>query len=596
MRDILRSTRRLLSGLKPVKVPDAPARAFRDLWPGDVTRGMRILSGEFEVAGTARRLDPGFEGGGAPARRAWDAAAGPVVWRAAAHGFAWLRDLRALGTDPARLRARDLTEDWLAHGAAEELAQAPEVAAARVSAWLGHWDFLAATAEDGFRKRLLVRLAQDARGVVASLPAEALHRGALVTIKGAIAAAVALEEEPWLTRALRFLPGEIERQFHPDGGHVERSPAQLLYALQDLIEIRNLLHGAGVNAPPQLGTALERAGQALRLFRHGDGGLALFNGSREEGTALVDLVLTQGQARGRAPMLLEDTGFHRMLAGRTLVIADAGAPAPGRARDLASGLPRGADRFAHAGTLSFEMSVGRDRLIVNCGAAPAGETEWRDALRATAAHSTLVIADTNSAELKEGGLGRRPERVEAERHEAGGAQWLEASHDGWRKPFGAVHRRRLYLAETGDDLRGEDHLELAEQGGARPPAFVLRFHLHPNVTANPLQEGDGVLLRLPSGHGWRLRAKGARVSVEESVYLGAEPPRRSNQIVLHAEEGTEPVQWAITRVHATPPAPPGPAVAAAPAPDAPVEAAAPAAPPPPPEPPAAAPEEPPKPA
>src|SRR5919199_2653640 len=91
---------------------------------------------------------------------------------AAVHGFAWLRDLRALGTDTARLRARDLAEDWLVRGATESLAQAPEVAAARVSAWLGHWDFLAATAEDGFRKKLLVRLAQDARGVVAGLPAE----------------------------------------------------------------------------------------------------------------------------------------------------------------------------------------------------------------------------------------------------------------------------------------------------------------------------------------------------------------------------------------------------------------------------------------
>ncbi len=550
MRELFRSTRRLFSGLKPVKVPDAPARAFRDLWPGDVTRGMRVLGGEFEVAGTVRRLDPGSEGGRG---HGWEPGAGPVVWRAAAHGFAWLRDLRALGTDPARLRARDLAEDWLTHGSAEELAQAPEIAAARVSAWLGHWDFLAATAEDAFRKRLLVRLAQDARAVVASLPAEALHRGALVTIKGAIAAAVALEEEPWLTRALRFLPGEIERQFHPDGGHVERSPAQHLHALQDLIEIRNLLHGAGVNAPPQLATALERAGPALRLFRHGDNGLALFNGAREEGNALVELVLTQGQARGRAPMMLEDTGFHRMLAGRTLVIVDAGAPPPGRARDAGSGLPRGADRFAHAGTLSFEMSVGRDRLIVNCGAAPAAEPEWRDALRATAAHSTLVLSDTNSAELKEGGLGRRPERVEAERHEAGGAQWLEASHDGWRKGFGAIHKRRLYLAESGDDLRGEDHVELIDQEGARAPGFALRFHLHPNVTANPLQEGDGVLLRLGSGQGWRLRAKGARVSVEESVYLGAEPPRRTSQIVLAAEAGDEPVQWAITRVQAPPP-------------------------------------------
>ena len=135
---------------------------------------------------------------------------------------------------------------------------------------------------------------------------------------------------------------------------------------------------------------------------------------------LVDLVLTQGQARGRAPLLLEESGFHRLQAGRTLVIADAGAPPPLRAQDSASGLPRGADRFAHAGTLSFEMSVGRDRLIVNCGAAPAAEADWRDALRATAAHSTLVLADTNSARAE--GRGPRPP-ARAGRGRPAGGRW-----------------------------------------------------------------------------------------------------------------------------------------------------------------------------
>jgi len=544
MADLLRGARRFLTGLRPVKVPDAPARSFRDLWPGDATRGARLLRGEFESQGTTRKLDPHGAG--------WEPTAGPITWRAAAHAFAWLRDLRALGTDPARMRARDLAEDWLARGAGQELAQAPEVAAARVSAWLGHWDFLAATAEDGFRKRLLIRLAQDARGVVSSLPAEAMHRGALVTLKGAIAASVALDEDAWMTRALRFLPGELERQFHPDGGHVERSPMQLLLALQDLIEIRNLLHGAGIAPPPLLATMLERAGQALRLFRHGDGGLAQFNGTREDGAALVDLVLTQGQARGRAPMLLEESGFHRLQASRTVVIADAGAAPPQRARDLASGLPRGADRCAHAGTLSFEMSIGRDRLIVNCGAAPAAEADWRDALRATAAHSTVVLGDTNSAELRDEGLGRRPERVEADRHESNGAQWLESSHDGWRKPFGAIHRRRLYLSETGDDLRGEDLIELAE-GGGKPPGFLVRFHLHPGVVATVQIDEQAVLLRLPSNNFWRLRAKGATVALEESVYLGGEA-RRTQQIVLRAEAGGDTVQWAISRVVAAAPA------------------------------------------
>ena len=251
---------------------------------------------------------------------------------------AWLR----LAARPPRARHRHrpacAPATWPRTGwpaaPTETLAQAPEVAAARVSAWLGHWDFLAATAEDGFRKKLLVRLAQDARGVVGSLPAEAMHRGALVTLKGAIAAAVALEEEAWMTRALRFLPGELERQFHPDGGHVERSPgSSCLLALQDLIEIRNLLHGAGLNPPPLLATrhGTRRPGAAAvpprrwrprPVQRHAGGG-----------PGLVDLVLTQGQARGRAPLLLEESGFHRLQAGRTLIIADAGAPPPQRARD-----------------------------------------------------------------------------------------------------------------------------------------------------------------------------------------------------------------------------------------------------------------------
>jgi uncharacterized heparinase superfamily protein len=154
-----------------------------------------------------------------------------------------------------------------------------------------------------------------------------------------------------------------------------------------------------------------------------------------------------------------------------------------------------------------------------------------------------VIADTSSSELKPHGLGRRPAHVTAERQEANGAHWLEASHDGWKKGFGAIHHRRLYLSETGEDIRGEDFIDAA-QG----QAFAIRFHLHPSVTANIQQDGEGVLLRLASG-GWRLRAEGAVLSLEESVYLGGPEPRRSEQVVLtgHAD-GPQHVKWAITRL------------------------------------------------
>ena len=77
----------------------------------------------------------------------------------------------------------------------------------------------------------------------------------------------------------------------------------------------------------------------------------------------------------------------------------------------------------------------------------------------------------------------------------------------------------------------------------------LRFHLHPDVKASLQQDGEAVLLRLRSGGGWRLRADGARLSLEESIYLGGHQPRRSEQVVLTGyADGPQQVKWAISKV------------------------------------------------
>lgn len=527
MNPFLRGARRALAqlgALKPARVPEAPTRPVRDLWPGEAARGARLLKGELEIGTAWRPLPPG----------GWNDLGGPDAFRAAAHGFTWLRDLRALGTDAARLRARQLISDWIDAGQRDRISSRPDVAGARLTSWLGQYDFFAATADDVFRSRMMAQIMADTRSLSAALPAETLDGRGLTALKGLFAAAVALpDHDALLSRSLRFLPQEIARQVTHDGLQAERSPVAHAAALADLVEIRSLLQTADIEAPAALPDAIERMGPTLRALRHADGGLALFNGASEEQPALIDLILTRAGTRARLPTGRPVGGFHRLQAGRTLLIADGSAP-PGP----------GLDRLAHAGTLSFEMSVGRDRLIVNCGAAPTAAAEWRDALRATAAHSTLVIADVNSAELREEGLGRRPEHVDAERQEANGAHWLELSHDGWRRLFGAVHRRRLYLAESGEDVRGEDLIE-----AATPQPFTLRFHLHPAVKASLSHDGDAVLLRLSSGGGWRLRADGAALTLEESVYVGGGEARRTEQVVLNGfADGPQIVKWAITKV------------------------------------------------
>ena len=91
------------------------------------------------------------------------------------------------------------------------------------------------------------------------------------------------------------------------------------------------------------------------------------------------------------------------------------------------------------------------------------------------------------------------------------------------------------------------------EAGAPVPGFLLRFHLHPAVIATPQIDEQAVLLKLPSNQFWRLRAKGAKVVVEESLYLGSGEPRRTSQIVLTADPGADIVQWALERLAASGP-------------------------------------------
>ena len=513
-----------LQNIRPIGRPDAPALPLRDPWPGDPARGARLVRAELEFGGAVLPIDHYIFSNTPGCSR---------ILKAHLHGFTWLRDLRALGTDAARSRARAMVLDFMDTPKPEAISHAPDVIGARLASWLGHYDFFAASADDDFRQALMTRLMQDARTLTATLPSEFQDQRALTALKGLAAASIAMPEHvQYLPRTLKFLVPELARQFYPDGCHIERSPYAHLLALQDLTEIRALIQASGRVPPTELVTTIEHAASALRALRHSDGGLALFNGSKEELSTLIDLVLAQaGRARGTLAHL-KSCGLFRIVAAKSLLLMDAGAP-------TAAGL----DRFAHAGTLGFEFSYGKERLIVNCGAAPSLVGDWASALRGTAAHSTLIISDTSSAEIKSSGLGRRPMSVNAHRQDAGGIAWIEANHDGWGQLFGAIHHRRLGLSENGEELQGEDAIE-----AGTPQPFNIRFHLHPNVTASLVYDDETVLLRTSSGLGFRLKAEGATPRIEDSVYFGQSEPRRSEQIVLPGhQDGPQHVKWTLTK-------------------------------------------------
>ena len=494
-------------------------------WPGDAKRGAAIAGGEIELGGELIRN---------PTPR-WLPPSAGSEWIAAWHGFGWIADLATTG-GPTRDAAGDLVQSWLRENTAwHGIVWRSDVLATRVFAWVAHFDEIVRRDQDHtLRRAMLTSIAAQLRHLARTANWEVAGAARLRALKGLIAGRAALGDSATrLAKVLKALERELQVQILSDGGHLSRNPSLQLQVLQDLIDTRAVLRAAQIETPGGLQHVIERMAPMLRFFRHGDRRLALFNDSLEDDGVLIDLVLTRSETKGGAPTQAPQTGFDRLQAGRSLAIMDTGRPPP-----------RGFDEVAHAGMLSFEMSHERERIIVNCGAYRGPKSSWSRVARASAAHSVLVVADTNSVEIREDGtLGRGPPSIARERAEHEGQQWISATHDGYRERFGLTYARQLFLAADGEDLRGEERLT-----GRPGAAFAVRFHLHPSVQASLAQDG-AVLFRLPSGMCWRLRAAGGEMSLGESVYLGSGEARKTQQVVLSGTVGAEgaAVRWALRR-------------------------------------------------
>src|SRR5579875_683255 len=425
-----------------------------DPWPGDPVRGEALLAGEFRFESEAVRAP-------SPPWRAGTS----EEWAADLHRFHWLADLAALGSDAAWDAARLWTRDWIEHfDVYDRIAWRADVMGDRLFAWLEYFDRLAS--DGALRAAMLRSLARQSRHLARVAHREAPGLPRLAALRGLVAALAAQVLDRALGRALQHFAREIELQILADGGHITRNPEAQLAALRYLVDARASLAASHNEIHGAVQQAIDRAAPMLRFFRHGDGKFALFNGANEGDGTTIDRVLNRADAKGRAPTTAPHCGYERLRAGHSLVLFDCGKPPPA-----------GLDQDYHAGALAFEMSYGRERLITNCGAYRGPSAEWRGALRATAAHSTLIAADTSSAEFRpDGSVAAGPTEVTAMRAEDAGAQWVAASHDGFKKTLGLTHARQLFLAADGEDLRGEDRLT-----GRAGQGFAIRFHLHPSV-------------------------------------------------------------------------------------------------------------------
>jgi uncharacterized heparinase superfamily protein len=326
------------------------------------------------------------------------------------------------------------------------------------------------------------------------------------------------EANEWFTEGARLFDEQIKEQILPDGGHFERSPMYHSLVLEDLLDVINVArvlpdlndrHWQGSQG--MIRQTANRMRDWLLAMCHPDRGISFFNdaaiGIAPCPTELEAYASRLGLPAVKSPQHgvthLQDSGYVRLQSATAVILMDVA--------------PVGAEYIpghAHADTLSFELSLFGERVVVNSGTSCYGLGRERLRQRGTAAHNTLEIDGRDSSEVWSGFRVARRARPFGLAIERGNPYThIRCAHDGYIRLFRKqIHWRDWTMSDT--ELCVDDHIT------GRFEDAVARLHLAPGLKVDFERAKTSTIghIALAGGRSLNWSVEGATPSIEPTTY------------------------------------------------------------------------------
>jgi uncharacterized heparinase superfamily protein len=456
---------------------------------------------------------------GSLAVHGWDDPAKPKLWRYNQHYF---DDLNAIGAARRFDWHRELVSDWInSNPPGEGTGWEPYPTSLRIVNWV-KW----LSVGKDLSKPCLESLAIQTRWLSKRLEYHLLGNHLFANAKALIFAGsffAGKEASGWLKTGLSIVENELPEQVLPDGGQFELSTMYHALAVEDMLDLLNILrrvicapdeHSARVlnqvmTCVVEIEQRLPGMLRWLNVMRHPDGEIAFFNDAAFGIAPSCNELLEYAVRLGVNPLpieldtsiVLNESGYFKLSNAIATVFFDAALIGP----DYLPG-------HAHADTLALELSLFSQRVFVNSGTSEYGTSEERQRQRSTSAHNTLEICGENSSEIWSGfRVARRAYPYAKSCETLGYIQEASAWHSGYKRLSPPVLVGRSIMLAPGY-LVIEDQME----GSFRPA--VSRFYCHPNVTVSQISS-DTVRLKLEGGQNVNLVIDGdAELSVTKATW------------------------------------------------------------------------------
>ena len=416
----------------------------------------------------------------------------PAGWHDRQPGKKWLIELHTfhfLGSLPTAA-GRALIQSWLDHNPGfSGPGWHPYMTSQRIASWL-KWGLSGGDVDAAMRESI----AMQVKYLLQVLAYDELDHKLFNNGKALLFAGYCLDDAAagaWRARGMALVERYSIELLGDDGGYIGLSPMYHCALLNDLLDVVNLLRAYNQPVPGQLERAIAAARFWLVCMCHPDGHFALFNDAAFEAgpspsdldAYAVRLDCPAASGPGSELVHLGASGFARMSLGAAVALLDIGRIGP--------------DHFpshGHADSLTFELSLDDQRVVVDTGLSTYEAVAERLRQRATAAHNTVQVDERNSSDVWHlFKVGRRAAVSAVELSSSPGQLQVSAAHDGYSRLLHAVVHRREWRMRAGQ-LEINDRLE--GRGGQH--ALRVAFHLHPDIVPRQLQS-NRFSLDLPDG-------------------------------------------------------------------------------------------------
>ena len=459
------------------------------------------------------------------------------LWRYNQHYF---DDLNALGSSNRKEWHKYLITNWINQNSiGEGIGWEPYTTSLRIVNWI-KWHLLGNSLSDNYAQSL----EKQVQWLFKRIEWHILGNHLFSNAKALVFAGLFFsnkDAKKWLKTGLKIIHEELNEQVLNDGGNFERSPMYHSIFLEDLLDLINIARAyEGIIRETEIHKWAEVTKQMLKWLDtmiHPDGEIAFFNDAAlGVGPDLKKLIIYANRLGINYNSLkfekvtnLSASGYIRLTSKEAVALLDVAAIGP----DYLPG-------HAHADTLSFELSLFGQRLLVNTGTSEYGTGSVRQYERSTKAHNTVMINNKNSSETWKGfRVARRAYPINLNIEELEEFIRVSCAHDGYKRLTGKPTHHRTWNF-FGSSLIIEDNVE-----GPFESAFAY-FHLHPQIHISKNLKNN-FILTMSNGIDVILEVKEGIAQIEKSYYspeFGKKYETRCLKVTLDKNEGSNvKISW-----------------------------------------------------